>query len=122
MKKAQFKVLALVFVYVLRMAFFQSIFASPHVAKMPLLKLSLAQHQSKNLPHLPVVHRSHTQKHITCNAKVPVVMPLEGIQFTSFIIKEPSLIFSLKFYTNPVYQHRNSDAFKMYCLHGIFLI
>lgn len=121
-KKAQFKVFALVLVYVLRMAFFQSIFASPHIAKTPSFKLSLAQHQSKNLPHLPVAHRSHTQKHTTCNAKAPAVVPLDGIQFTSFVIKEPSLISTLKFYNNPVYQNRCSDAYKRYRLCSIFLI
>lgn len=120
--KIRFKITALVLVYLLRMAFFQTLMASSHSTHVPYFKVSVAQHQAKNHPHLPVTHRSHTQKHITCNTKLPAIAPLEAFQFGSVLITEPNKIQLLKNYISPVFKNINDDALKRYSLHRTFII
>lgn len=121
-RKTRIRVFAIVAVYLVRMAFFQSLIASPVLGQPTHFKHSLAQHQSKNVPHVPVVHRSHFQKHVVAKIRVPLLIPSDAFQSTMVIPVEPLKIYSLRFYHPPVFKHLAGDALKRYRLHCTFLI
>jgi hypothetical protein len=120
--KIRFKVTALVIIYFLRMAFFQTLIASTHIGQIHVSKTSINQHHGKSNLHLPVVHRSHTRESMRCNIILPAIAPFEAFQFGSVSITEPHRIQLLKKYPSPVFKNQRDDAFKRYCLHRTFII
>lgn len=120
--KIRFKVTALVIVYLLRVAFFQTLMASSHICHMQSSKISINQHHEKNNIHLPVAHRSHTRENIRCDIKLPAITTHKTFQFASVLITEPNRIQLFKNYTSPVFKNLNNDALKRYSLHRTFII
>lgn len=118
---AQLRVASLVILYVLRMAFFQTLIASPNIAQVSTFKVTIAQHQAKDITHLPITHRSHVQKHILFKAKLPQIIHIDAFQ-TSFAILQASYTCIFKFQDTDLATLIANFNLKLYRLYRTFLI
>ena len=115
------KITALVLVYVLRMAFLQTLIASPNIAHISTFKVTLSQHQSKSRPHIPVTHRSHVQQHATFKVKLPQILSIDSFQ-SSLLVIEAQKIYAFKPHSSQNAIRVYNYTLKRYRLYRTFLI
>jgi hypothetical protein len=116
------KVIALLLVYLVRMAFFQSLIASPVLHSAHQFKTTLSQCQNKNQSKLPVVHRSHLNKHSAPKIQSYLILSGDAFQVELVTPADSEKICAFKNYVPPIFTNISSDRLKRYRLNRVLLV
>jgi len=119
--KIRIRAAVLVAIYLLRVVLVQSVISSPNASAVIKYKVTLAQHQSKNIPHVPLTHRLHFSKHSNSSIRLIVY----NGDFGKGTIVNPDYSFkssSLKLYIPPVFSSVSSNILKRYRFNCIWRI
>ena len=122
MKNSIFRTVLLIGIYSLHLLFIETLMAKPSVKSIQHFKDFFTSHQTKHYPHPPVTDYYQIHKHESKVSRTEIILPFEGLDYTSFVSEKPEIIISPPINTSPFYYCLNDDLFKRYRLHRTFLI